>query len=141
MKEGIDVTKIREALSIAKEIVKDEEEPYRSEAFKIIFSSLIKSVDLKTMPENIMAKIKDLTNKERIQLILYFADKPLTKDEIKTKSLEYGIDEGWWNGSNFRRDLIKRSRVIIEEKGEDGITRYRLTEAAKVETRKLIENI
>ncbi len=136
---------IKEAIRIAKDAVKDEEEPYRLEAFKIILAKLledskVEAKDSDEIPESIISKVRDLTNKEKIQVILYHAGRPLTKDEIKKKSLELGVDEGWWHGSNFRRDLMKRNKLVIEEKGEDGLVRYRLTEAARVETKKLLEN-
>ncbi|MEM2856249.1 MAG: hypothetical protein QW416_04020 [Candidatus Nitrosocaldaceae archaeon] len=141
MSKEIDITEIKEALRFAKEAVKDEEEPYRTEAFKIIFTTMIGKINSSAIPENIMSKISNLTNKEKIQLILYYSNKPLTKEEIKTKSLEYGIDEGWWHGSNFRRDMMKRNKLVIEDVDEKGVVRYRLTESAKVETRKLIESL
>jgi hypothetical protein len=142
----MEVADIKEAIKLAKEIVRDEEEPYRTEAFKIILTKLLDSEKVKgeevkgEIPEQIMDKVKELTNKEKIQLILYYANKPLTKEEIKAKSLELGIDEGWWHGSNFRRDLMKRNKLVVEEKDGD-ITRYRLTEVARVATKKLIEEL
>ncbi len=138
----MEVANIKEAIKLAKEIVKEEEEPYKTEAFRIILAKLLDSevkVE-KGIPEKIMEKIGELRNKEKIQLILYYADKPLTKEEIKAKSLELGIDEGWWHGSNFRRDLMKRNKLVVEEKDGD-ITRYKLTEVARVATKKLIEEL
>ncbi len=134
---------IRDAIKIAKEIVKDEEEPYKIEAFKIILANLLKNINIerKVSMQELMPKIGSLTNKEKIQIILYYADHPLTREEIKAKSLELGIDEGWWQGSNFRRDLMKRNKLVIEEKDEEGNVRYKLTEVAKVMTSKLIESL
>ncbi len=139
----MEVANIKEAIKLAKEIVEDEDEPYKTEAFKIILVKLLDSEEIKAkkgIPEKIMEKIGELRNKEKIQLILYYTDKPLTKEEIKAKSLELGIDEGWWHGSNFRRDLIKRNKLVVEEKDGD-VTRYKLTEVARVATKKLIEEL
>ena len=140
----MEIDAIKDAIRLAKEAVKDEEEPFRIEAFKIVLAKLLEG-DAKQeqglIPERILDNIDRLTNKEKIQLILYYSNKPLSKEEIKEKSKELGIDEGWWHGSNFRRDLMKRNKLLIEEKGEDGIVRYRLSELAKVSTKKLIEEL
>lgn len=139
----MEIESIKEAIMLAKEAVKDEEEPYKVEAFKIILAKLLtdtKDVQEISMPQKIMEKVGELTNKEKIQIILYYANRPLTKEEIKAKSLELGVDEGWWHGSNFRRDLMKRNKLVVEEKDGD-ITKYKLTEVAKVATKKLIEGM
>lgn len=144
---------LRQWIKLARDVVQDEPEPYRLEAFKVILGELIEKYAEKIekaegkerpspggIPEALIEKVSKLTNKEKIQVLLYYAGKPLTKEEIKEKAKDLGIDEGWWNGSNFKRDLVKRSKLklLIEEKDRNGVARYRLTSVAKANIKSLL---
>lgn len=145
---------MKEKIKQAREAVQGEPEPYRIEAFKVILSKLIEQQSISEIlpegavgkteksgkiPDEVMKKLHDLKYKQRIQVLLYYSKKALTKEEIKEKAKELGVDEGWWNGSNFKRDLMKRSKMLIEKKDAQGITRYRLSNIGEVATRSLLE--
>jgi hypothetical protein len=144
----------------AREAVQDEPDPYKLEAFKVILSRLIEHASISEIlpeeaiskkqkvkvapgkiPENILQHISELTNKHRIQVLLYYAGKPLTKEEIRGKTIDLGVDEGWWNGSNFKRDLMKRSKLLVEEKDATGVPTYRLSSVARASTQSLLEKL
>lgn len=93
----------------------------------------------KKIPRDILEKISSLTNKDKIQILLYFASKPLTKEEIKQSTEDLGLDEAWWRGSNFKRDLMRRSRLLVAERDEKGGVSYRLSDVGKASTKKLLE--
>jgi len=157
----METTELKRWIRQAREAVQDEPEPYKLEAFKVILSRLIErasiseilpegaiskkaakaKVTLGKIPDAILQKVYKLTNKEKIQILLYYATKALTKEEIKENTKDLGIDEGWWNGSNFKRDLMKRSRLLVEEKDAQGIARYRLSNAASASTKSLLEKL
>ena len=145
---------MKEKIKQAREAVQGEPEPYRIEAFKVILSKLIEQQSISEIlpegavgkkeksgkiPDEVMKKLHELKYKQRIQVLLYYSKKALTKEEIKEKAKELGVDEGWWNGSNFKRDLMKRSKMLIEKKDVQGIARYRLSNIGEVATRSLLE--
>ena len=145
---------MKEKIKQAREAVQGEPEPYRIEAFKVILSKLIEQQSISEIlpegavgkkeksgkiPYEVMKKLHELKYKQRIQVLLYYSKKALTKEEIKEKAKELGVDEGWWNGSNFKRDLMKRSKMLIEKKDVQGIARYRLSNIGEVATRSLLE--
>lgn len=155
----METTELKQWIRQAREAVRDEPEPYKLEAFKVILSRLIEKasiseilpegaiskktakarVTLGKIPDDILQKVSKLTNKEKIQILLYYAGKALTKEEIKKNAKDLGIDEGWWNGSNFKRDMMKRSKLLVEEKDAQGVARYRLSNLARVSTKSLLE--
>ena len=96
---------------------------------------------MNNIPYAIIMKMPDLKNKERIQILLYFSNKSLTKEEIKEQVSGIGIDEGWWNGSNFKRDLMKRRKILIEKKDVLGITRYKLSNIGDLITKSLLDKL
>lgn len=145
---------MKEKIKQAREAVQGEPKPYRIEAFKVILSKLIEQQSISEIlpegavgktektgkiPDEVMKKLHELKYKQRIQVLLYYSKKALTKEEIKEKAKELGVDEGWWNGSNFKRDLMKRSKMLIEKNDAQGITRYRLSNIGEVATRSLLE--
>ncbi|MGH9878267.1 MAG: hypothetical protein ACRD5H_11565, partial [Nitrososphaerales archaeon] len=153
----METAELKQWIRQAREAVQDEPDPYKLEAFKVILSRLIehasiseilpegaisKKPRIKTapgkIPENVLQQISELTNRQRIQVLLYYAGKPLTKEEIREKSIDLGVDEGWWNGSNFKRDLMKRSKLLVEEKDATGIPTYRLSSVARASTQSLL---
>src|SRR5574341_872551 len=136
----METVELKQWIRQAREAVQDEPDPYKLEAFKVILSRLIEhasiseilpegaigrkprtKVSLGKIPENILQQISELTNKQKIQVLLYYAGKALTKEEIRAKTIDLGVDEGWWNGSNFKRDLMKRSKLLVEEKDAVGV--------------------
>jgi hypothetical protein len=140
----------------AREAVEDEPEPYKLEAFKVILSRLIENASISEIlpegavkpkarsgriPEEVLERVSKLTNKEKIQVLLYYASRALTKDEIKEHTKELGVDEGWWNGSNFKRDMMKRSKLLVEEKDANGVATYRLSNVAKASTKSLLDRL
>lgn len=156
----METAELKQWIRQAREAVQDEPDPYKLEAFKVILSRLIehasiseilpegaisKKPRIKTapgkIPENVLQQISELTNRQRIQVLLYYAGKPLTKEEIREKSIDLGVDEGWWNGSNFKRDLMKRSKLLVEEKDATGIPTYRLSSVARASTQSLLEKL
>ncbi len=154
----METSEMRRWIRQAREAVQDEPEPYKLEAFKVILSKLIEQHSLAavlppevtrrpkraapgSIPDRLLEGVSKLTNKEKIQALLYFAGRPLTKEEVRERTRDLGIDEGWWNGSNFKRDLMKRSRLLVEEKDEKGTAKYRLSNVAKASTKKLAEGL
>lgn len=155
----METTELKRWIRQAREAVRDEPEPYKIEAFKVILSRLIDQSSISDIlpegaiskkpakvtpgriPDDTLQKVSKLTNKEKIQILLYYAGKPLAKDEIKDNAKDLGVDEGWWNGSNFRRDLMKRSKLLVEEKDSMGVARYRLSNVARASTKSLLDNL
>jgi len=156
----METAELKQWIRQAREAVQDEPDPYKLEAFKVILSRLIEhasiseilpegaisrkprvKVALGKIPENILQQISELTNRQRIQVLLYYAGKPLTKEEIREKTIDLGVDEGWWNGSNFKRDLMKRSKLLVEEKDATGVATYRLSSVARASTQSLLEKL
>ena len=154
-------TELKRWIRQAREAVQDEPEPYKLEAFKVILSRLIEQTSISEIlpegaigkkpvkakvapgkiPDDMLQKVSKLTNKEKIQILLYYAAKALTKEEIKEDAKDLGVDEGWWNGSNFRRDLMKRSKLLVEEKDAMGVARYRLSNIARASTKSLLDKL
>jgi len=156
----METAELKQWIRQAREAVQDEPDPYKLEAFKVILSRLIEHASISEIlpegaisrkpkakvtpgkiPENILQHISKLTNKHRIQLLLYYAGKALTKEEIREKTIDLGVDEGWWNGSNFKRDLMKRSKLLVEEKDAVGVATYRLSSVARASTQSLLEKL
>ena len=148
----------------AREAVQGEPEPYKLEAFKVILSRLIEQASIRDIlpegavrkrpsqverakvttgkiPDNVLQKLPNLTNKEKIQILLYFSGKALTKEEIRERTMDLGVDEGWWDGSNFKRDLMKRNKLVVEEKDSQGVARYRLSNVARLSTKSLLDKL
>lgn len=145
---------MKEKIKQAREAVQGEPEPYRIEAFKVILSKLIEQQSISEIlpegavgktektgkiPDEVMKKLPSLKYKQRIQVLLYYSKKALAKEEIKEKAKELGVDESWWNGSNFKRDLMKRSKMLIEKRDAQGVARYRLSNIGEVATKSLLE--
>ena len=156
----METAELKQWIRQAREAVQDEPDPYKLEAFKVILSRLIEHASISEVlpegaigkklkakvapgkiPENILQHISKLTNKQRIQVLLYYAGKALTKEEIREKTIDLGVDEGWWNGSNFKRDLMKRSKLLVEEKDAVGVATYRLSSVARASTQSLLEKL
>jgi hypothetical protein len=152
----LDTSELKQKIRQAREAVQDEPDPYKIEAFKVILSKLIEQRSISEIlpagavikagkkgriPDEIMQKLPDLKYKERIQILLYYTNKTLTKEEIKEQAKELGVDEGWWNGSNFKRDLLKRSKILLEKKDAQGVPRYRLSNIGEVATKSLAERL
>ncbi len=153
-------TELRQWIRRAREAVQDEPEPYKLEAFKVILSRLIEQGSIGEIlpegalgkkaramgtsgkiPDSILQKISKVTNKAKIQVLLYYAGKALTKDEIRESTKDLGVDKGWWNGSNFKRDLMKRSKLLVEDKDALGVARYRLSNIARSSTKSLLDKL
>jgi len=147
---------LKQKIKQAREAVQDEPDPYKIEAFKVILSKLIEQRSISEIlpegavrktgkkskiPYEVMQGLQDFKYKERIQILLYYSSGALTKEEIKEQAKELGVDEGWWNGSNFKRDLMKRSKMLIEKKDARGIPRYRLSNIGEVATKSLLEKL
>lgn len=151
----LDTSELKQRIRQAREAVKDEPDPYKIEAFMVILSKLIEQRSIGEVlpegavkrdrkgrvPDQIIRNLGDLKYKERIQILLYYNDKALAKEEIREQAKELGVDEGWWNGSNFKRDLMKRNKILLEKKDAQGVPRYRLNDIGKAATRSLIERL
>jgi len=152
----LNTSELKQKIRQAREAVGDEPDPYRIEAFKVILSKLIeersiggilpKGVVRKTekksgIPEEILQRLGDLKYKERIQVLLCYSNRTLTKEEIKEQAKDLGVGEGWWNGSNFKRDLMKRSKMVLEKKNAQGIPSYKLSNIGEVATRSLVKRL
>jgi hypothetical protein len=152
----LDTSELKQKIKQAREAVQDEPDPYKIEAFKVILSKLIEQRSISEIlpegavrktgkkgkiPYEVMQGLHDFKYKERIQILLYYSAGTLTKEEIKEQAKELGVDEGWWNGSNFKRDLMKRSKMLIEKKDARGIPRYRLSNIGEVATKSLLEKL
>ena len=152
---NLNTSELKQRIRQAREAVRDEPEPYKIEAFKVILSKLIEQRSVSRVlpnlvgklektgkiPNEILQRLQHLKYKERILVLLHFSDTTLTKEEIKEKAKELGVDEGWWNGSNFRRDLMKRSKMVLEKKDVQGVPRYRLSNNGEAATKLLVEQI
>jgi len=157
----METTELKQWIRQAREAVQDEPEPYKIEAFKVILSRLIEQASISEIlpegaiskkpakakvtpgkiPDDMLQKVSKLTNKQKIQIFLYYAGKALTKEEIKENAKDLGVDKGWWNGSNFKRDLMKRSKLLVEDKDAQGVARYRLSNVARASTKSLLDKL
>ncbi|MFQ5970206.1 MAG: hypothetical protein ACE5J2_06925 [Nitrososphaerales archaeon] len=160
----METSELKQWIRKAREAVQGEPDPYKLEAFKVILSRLIEQASIRDIlpegavrkrpsqvgrtkvvtsriPDNVLQKLPNMTNKEKIQILLYFSGKALAKEEIKEETLDLGVDEGWWNGSNFKRDLMKRNKLVVEEKDSQGVARYRLSNIARLATKSLLNKL
>ena len=156
----METSELKQWIRQAREAVEDEPDPYKLEAFKVVLSRLIEHASISEIlpegaiskrprakviagkiPDMVLQNISKLANKQKIQVLLYFAGKALSKEEIREKSIDLGVDEGWWNGSNFKRDMMKRSKLLVEEKDVEGMARYRLSSVARASTQSLLEKL
>ncbi len=153
---NLNTSELKQRIRQAREAVRDEPEPYKIEAFKVILSKLIEQRSVSRVlpnevvgklektgkiPNEILQRLQHLKYKERILVLLHFSNTTLAKEEIKEKAKELGVDEGWWNGSNFRRDLMKRSKMVIEKKDAQGVSKYRLSNNGEAATKLVVEQL
>lgn len=103
-------------------------------------SDKILGYDIK-IPVSIVNQMKNFEYSERIMLMLYFADRKLTRQELHDRNSLMMIRKSWWGGSNFSRDLGKKisTKLIIESKDEK--PNYALTKnGIKYIKKMLVEN-
>jgi hypothetical protein len=92
------------------------------------------------MPPEIADKIDDFGYIERILILLNYAPKPLSKPECKMRTRVLNMPEGWWNGSNFTRDIGRLPPGLVAVSNENGVTRYSLTDQGKEHVKSFIKN-
>lgn len=83
------------------------------------------------IPPEINNKLDEFSYIERILILLNYSPKPLSKPECKHRTRLLNMPEGWWNGSNFTRDIGKLPQGLVKVIQENGVSRYSVTEAGK----------
>lgn len=87
-----------------------------------VFGSTIK------IPEDVLSKLTGLKHIEKVLVLLTYTSKPLSKTECKQWTKEIQIPSGWWEGSNFSRDLNKLDDGLVENIASDSkYPKYRIT--------------
>lgn len=76
-------------------------------------------------------KLADMRYIERILVLLNYSSRPLSKVDCKNRTRPLNIPEGWWNGSNFTRDIGRLPQGVVAISNDNGVTRYSLTEKGK----------
>lgn len=90
------------------------------------------------IPDDAINKLANLTNIQKILVLLSYSPKPLTRKECKSWTKELQIPAGWWIGSNFSRDLKKLSSGIVDIVNSDSTPRYRITRKGKMFVKNMI---
>lgn len=91
-------------------------------------------------PPEVSAKLQDFGYVERILLLLHYAPRPLSKPECKQRTRLLNMPEGWWNGSNFTRDIGRLPAGIVAVSNDNGVARYSLTEQGKEYVKSFIKS-
>ncbi len=92
------------------------------------------------IPPEISKKLEDFSYIERILILLNYSPRLLSKPECKHRTRLLNIPEGWWNGSNFTRDIGKLPQGIVNTISESGVSKYSLTEAGKEHVKSIIKS-
>ena len=122
-------------LSLAKSygtlsIESDNEEDLLSNLTRL--NKLAKSMDKILVAEiepssSAITSSKNMSNAQKVLLALRIANRPLARKEYIRLSSRLGVPLGWWNGSNFQRDLGKLPPNLIEKSLSDGTSAIKLT--------------
>lgn len=86
--------------------------------------------DVKIPPE-VASRLEDFGYIERILVLLNYATKPLSKPDCKNRTRLLKMPEGWWNGSNFTRDIGRLPQGLVATTNDNGVTRYSITDVGK----------
>lgn len=64
---------------------------------------------------DVITASKDISNAQKVLVALSIANRPLARKEYIKLSSKLGVPLGWWNGSNFQRDLKKLPPNLVEK--------------------------
>jgi hypothetical protein len=92
------------------------------------------------LPPVVSKKLEDLGYIERILILLYYSPRPLSKPDCKNRTRLLKMPVGWWNGSNFTRDLDRLPEGLIETINENGTAKYLLTSKGKDHVKQIIKS-
>ncbi len=80
------------------------------------------------IPLSDLKNIKQLEYSERIMFILYYAERAMSKSEIHQRNILLKIREGWWNGSNFTRDMTQKMKDGLIERDKKNSSKFMITQ-------------
>ena len=86
--------------------------------------------DVEPAPDVVSAS-KGLSNAQKVLVVLSIANRPLERKVYIKVSTKLGVPIGWWNGSNFQRDLRKLPPGLVEKSLPDGKSALKLTTEGK----------
>jgi hypothetical protein len=92
------------------------------------------------LPDNMMEKIVKLEYIDRVMVIMSYIKKPVSKSDCKNYTQTLSIQETWWRGSNFERDMRKRKIKGLIKILKKEIALYDLTNGGKAHVRNLFQN-
>lgn len=90
------------------------------------------------IPEYALKKMKDAEYSDRVMIMLYFADRELTRQELHDRNIQMKIRESWWVGSNFTRDLRKKISASLLTASKEKKPSYNLTQKGISHVKKII---
>ncbi|MGH9877668.1 MAG: hypothetical protein ACREBU_01905 [Nitrososphaera sp.] len=91
------------------------------------------------LPPSANKKLEDLGYIERILVLLYYSPRPLSKPDCRNRTRVLKMPPGWWNGSNFTRDLDRLPEGLVETVNENGVAKYSLTSKGKDRVKLMIK--
>ncbi len=90
------------------------------------------------IPSDLLKQLRNWDYSERVMVLLYFSEKPLTRQELHKRNAFLWIKENWWSGSNFTRDLDKKiSAKLLTKENKDSA--YKLTQNGIRYVKKIIK--
>lgn len=92
------------------------------------------------IPPEISNKLEEFSYIERILILLNYSPRPLSKPECKHRTRLLDMPEGWWNGSNFTRDIGKLPQGTVNTINEGGVSKYSLTEAGREHVKSFVKS-
>jgi hypothetical protein len=157
-------SRIHEFILEAKNLVADEEEPYRTAAFQVILSRLIseeevqpsigakpaipevEKVEAETkvfVPDELVNRVSSLGDPDKIPILWSMSDREWMKvDEFLTAAADAGmtIAKSWSprQGGNFNNRLYKEKKLFVK-KGEGKEATYKLSAEGKQKVKELLE--
>jgi hypothetical protein len=157
-------SQVRDWIEEAKSLVEDEEEPFRSIAFRVILNRLIvrdaveegirapaekvteegESLVAKiVVPEEMVNQISALGDPDKIPILWSMSDREWMKvDDFLTAAADVGmsIAKSWSpkQGGNFNNRLF-RERKLFVKKGEGKEATYKLSAEGKQKVKELLE--
>ena len=164
-KENLDQERVGAAIRRAKELVSDQEEPYKTAAFQVVLTQLLSDSHSSLdefpgknresenesqvgaarilIPEGKLDRIISLKDPDKIPLLWSFSDKDwVGLGEFLSASEEAGIPLGqsWSHGGNFNNRLYRDKQLFVK-KGEGKEAKYKLSANGKLVVKRILEGL
>ncbi|MDG6905275.1 MAG: hypothetical protein JRN20_05755 [Nitrososphaerota archaeon] len=91
--------------------------------------------------QDVISSCNNLANVQKVLVALLIADSGLERNQYIRISSKLGVPIGWWNGSNFQRDLRKLPTGFVDKTNSNGRTVLKLTTKGKRYTRSLLSKV